>query len=139
MARFFMADPKVVREWLAKADEDLDFAKINLEEDNKFYSQICFHFQQAVEKYLKAFIVAYDLEFEKMHNLIVLLKICGKKDSSLLSLMEECELLNAAYIDTRYPVHWPTDYSKKKAVRLREAAEKIALIIKELLSKGGFV
>ena len=134
-----MADPKVVREWLAKADEDLDFAKINLEEDNKFYSQICFHFQQAAEKYLKAFIVAYDLEFEKMHNLIVLLKICGKKDSSLLSLMEECELLNAAYIDTRYPVHWPTDYSKKKAVRLLEAAEKIALVIKEILSKGGFV
>jgi hypothetical protein len=31
-----MADPKVVREWLAKADEDLDFAKINLEEEPFF-------------------------------------------------------------------------------------------------------
>src|SRR4030066_432903 len=134
-----MADPKVVREWLAKAGEDLDFAKINLEEDNKFYSQICFHFQQAVEKYLKAFIVAYDLEFEKMLNLIVLLKICGKKDSSLLSLMEECELLNAAYIDTRYPVHWPTDYSKKKTLEMQRAAEKIAEVIKRVLKRGRFI
>jgi len=100
-----MADPKVVKEWLDKADEDFNFARINLEEDNKFYSQICFHFQQAAEKYLKAFIVAYDLEFEKMHNLIILLKICGKKESSLLSLKDKCELLNTAYIDTRYPVH----------------------------------
>jgi HEPN domain-containing protein len=38
-----MADPTIVREWLSKADEDFSFAKINLEEDHKFYSQICFH------------------------------------------------------------------------------------------------
>jgi len=44
-----MADPIIVREWLSKADEDFNFAKINLEEDNKFYSQICFHFHQAAE------------------------------------------------------------------------------------------
>ena len=109
-----MADPRIVREWLIKVDEDFNFAKINLEEDHKFYSQICFHFQQSAEKNLKAYIVAYDLEFEKIHNLIALLKICGKKDASLLSLMEQCELLNTAYIDTRYPVYWPTDYSKEK-------------------------
>ncbi|MBS1127586.1 MAG: hypothetical protein H6Q93_1575 [Nitrospirae bacterium] len=59
-----MADPSIVREWLAKADEDYNFAKINLEDDHKFYSQICFHFQQAAEKFLKAYIAAYDLEFE---------------------------------------------------------------------------
>ena len=132
-----MADPSIVREWLSKADEDFGFAKINLEEDNKFYSQICFHFQQATEKYLKAYIAAYDLEFEKIHNLIALLKICGKKDASLLSLMEQCELLNTAYIDTRYPVHWPTDYSKEKTQRMQESASKVASAIKEILAKGG--
>ncbi len=42
-----MVHPKVVREWLTKADEDFNFAKVILEEDNKFYSQICFHFQQS--------------------------------------------------------------------------------------------
>ena len=131
-----MADSKVVKEWLTKADEDLDFAKINLEEDNKFYSHICFHFQQAAEKYLKAFIVAYDLEFEKMHNLIQLLKICSRKNPSLSSLTEQCELLNTAYIETRYPVHWPTDYSKEKTLKMQEAAEKIAHAIKDLLVKG---
>lgn len=45
-----MTDPSIVREWLFKADEDFNFAKINLEEDNKFYSQICFHFQRAAGK-----------------------------------------------------------------------------------------
>ena len=38
-----MVDPTVVREWLAKADDDYNFAKITLAEDNKYYSQICFH------------------------------------------------------------------------------------------------
>ncbi|MBI5286230.1 MAG: HEPN domain-containing protein [Deltaproteobacteria bacterium] len=130
-----MADPKVVKEWLNKADEDLNFAKINLKEENNFYAQICFHFQQAAEKYLKSFIVAYDLEFEKMHNLINLLKVCSKKEPSLLSLMDKCEALNTAYVDTRYPVHWPTDYSREKALRLQKAAEDIAQTIKGLLQK----
>jgi HEPN domain-containing protein len=134
-----MADPKIVREWINKAEEDYAFAKINLEGENKFYPQICFHFQQAAEKYLKAFIVAYDLEFEKMHNLINLLKICAKKEPSLLSLMNQCETLNTAYIETRYPVHWPTDFSKEKAVKFQNAAQEIARTVKETLRKGGFV
>lgn len=134
-----MADPKVVMEWLSKAEEDINFARDNLKERNNFYAQICFHFHQAVEKYLKSFIVAYDLEFEKMHNLINLLEICAKKDSSLLSLMSECEKLNTSYIDTRYPVHWPTDYTKEKALRFESYAEKIAKTVKELLRKGGYI
>ena len=134
-----MADPIIVKEWLGKADEDFNFARISLEERNNFYTQICFHFHQAAEKYLKAFIVAYDLEFEKMHNLIKLLNICAKKEPSLLSLMDKCESLNTAYIDTRYPVHWPTDYTKGKALKLREAAEKIAQTVKDLLKGGGYV
>jgi HEPN domain-containing protein len=134
-----MADPKIVREWLQKANEDFDFAEINLEEGKNFYGQISFHFHQATEKYLKSFIVAYDLEFEKTHNLMNLLRVCSSQDASLLSLMEECERLNTAYIDTRYPVHWPTDYSKDKAIGLKNDAEKIGRAIKKSLGKGGFV
>ncbi len=57
-----MADGSLVTEWLTKADEDFDFARVNLEERKNFFAQICFHFQQAAEKYLKAFIVAKELE-----------------------------------------------------------------------------
>ena len=64
------------------------------------------------------------------------MKICGKRDASLLSLMEQCEMLNTAYIDTRYPVHWPTNYSKEKAQKMQDAAGKIAQTVKEILEKG---
>ncbi len=47
-----MADPQLTQEWIDKAD---------------------------AEKYLKAFIIAHDLEFLKIHDLPVLLKTCLKK------------------------------------------------------------
>jgi HEPN domain-containing protein len=62
-----MAEPRVVDEWIKKAEEDYQFASSVLE-DSTFYAQICFHFHQAAEKYLKAFVVARDLEFQKIHG-----------------------------------------------------------------------
>ncbi|ODS34232.1 MAG: HEPN domain protein [Candidatus Scalindua rubra] len=131
-----MADPKIVNKWIKKADEDFNFADSNLKEESSFYAQICFHFHQAAEKYLKAFIVAFDLEFEKIHNLISLLEICSEKDKSLLSLSDDCEYLNTAYIDTRYPVHWPTHYTKEDALKAKKSAENISSTIKRFLSEN---
>jgi HEPN domain-containing protein len=52
-----MVEAAIIREWIAKADEDFDFALVNLEEGKPFAAQICFHFHQSAEKYLKAYIV----------------------------------------------------------------------------------
>jgi HEPN domain-containing protein len=128
-----MADRRIVQIWLDKADEDFNFASAALSEGNGFYAQICFHFQQAAEKFLKAFIVAHELKFEKQHNLIFLLETCAGKTPSLLALMPLCEFLNTSYIDTRYPVHWPVDYTKDKAVKAQAAAKDVAAMIRELL------
>ena len=69
-----MVDRRLVDEWLGKADEDFGFASINLDEDRPFFPQICFHFHQAAEKYLKAYIVANVLAFRKAHDLVLLLQ-----------------------------------------------------------------
>lgn len=69
-----MVDTKIVEEWISKADEDFEFAFLNLNEGKTFFAQICFHFQQASEKYLKAYIIGQELEFRKIHDLPVLLK-----------------------------------------------------------------
>jgi len=65
-----MVDRDVIKEWITKADEDFEFARLNLEEERRFFAQICFHFHQAGEKYLKAFIIANALEFRKIHDLL---------------------------------------------------------------------
>jgi len=119
-----MQKNKIFREWLKKAEEDFGFARINLKE-TKYYAQICFHFHQAAEKYLKAFIIANRLEFRPVHNLIELLNICKNKDRKIEDLEEACRYLNPFYIDTRYPVHWPAHYDKKIADNAMKSAKKI--------------
>ena len=131
-----MVDPAIIEEWIAKADEDFEFAKINLEENNPFYVQICFHFHQATEKYLKTYIIANDLPFSKIHDLPLLLKQCSSKNHSFLEFSEDCEYLAAFYIETRYPVHWPAQHAKKDAQRAFEAAENIRTLIKQELGSA---
>jgi HEPN domain-containing protein len=127
-----MADQQVVIEWLKKADEDFEFA-VSIIEDSTYYAQICFHFHQAAEKYFKSFIIAWDLEFKKIHDLPVLLKLCIDKEPSLKAVMDDCKFLNRFYIDTRYPVHWPTQYTKEEALKAKTATKNIRTIVKKNL------
>jgi HEPN domain-containing protein len=116
--------PEIAREWLEKAEEDYGFACVSIEETN-YFAQVCFHFQQAAEKYLKAFIVANKLEFRAVHNLLELLDICVQKEQGIEQLQDACHFLNPFYIDTRYPVHWPAYYDKDTAVKAKEMTIKI--------------
>ena len=128
-----MADPSIINEWLTKADEDFGFA-VSVIEDSTFYAQICFHFHQSAEKYLKSFIIAKNLEFKKIHDLLVLLKLCLTNEPRLKALYDDCKFLNRFYIDTRYPVHWPTRYTKKEAINAKMAAEHIRNVITSFIS-----
>jgi len=127
-----MVDPQLVQEWLNKADEDFGFADSVMKE-SLYFAQICFHFHQAAEKYLKAYIIAHDLEFQKIHDLPILLKICMQQDPGLQIILDHCKFLNRYYIDTRYPVHWPTSYDKEETQKAKLAAEDIRVMIKNRL------
>jgi HEPN domain-containing protein len=129
-----MADADIVREWLAKADEDFEFASIILAEGKPFSPQICFHFQQAAEKYLKACTVRYDLEFRKTHDLTLILKSLFDRDPGFQQLREDVEYLNVFYIDTRYPVHWPVSYSRDEARKALESASRIREFVRKAIS-----
>jgi len=128
-----MVDRDIIKEWITKADQDFEFARINLEEEKQFFAQICFHFNQSVEKYLKAFIIANRLEFRKTHDLHFLLKQCKSKDPSFSQLEDDCEYLTTFYIETRYPVHWPTIFSKEEAEKAYRSANNIRIFIKKKL------
>jgi HEPN domain-containing protein len=41
-----MINREIVEEWLARADDDFQFALINFKEGKTFFSQICFHLQR---------------------------------------------------------------------------------------------
>ena len=62
-----------VRQWLLKAEEDLNAAKSLVTYGDTFLSTVCFRSQQAAEKYLKAFLTNRQVEFPKTHDIDELL------------------------------------------------------------------
>lgn len=128
-----MVDRGIIREWLSKAEEDFQFANINLKEKKPFFAQICFHFHQSARKYLKAYIIANDLEFQKIHDLVLLVKICLSKEPSFERLKDDGEFLNTLYIDARYPVHWPTKFSESEGQKAFQASNRIKSLVLEKL------
>ncbi len=127
-----MAHKLVVMEWLYKADQDFGFAKHGLFSFPKgYYDQFCFFFQQAAEKYLKAYIVKYDLAFGKMHDLVKLLTICAKYNGSLTILEDDCKYLNAFYVETRYADEVFAIHTKDQAEQACVHAEKIQKYIRK--------
>ncbi|MCD5390634.1 HEPN domain-containing protein [candidate division NPL-UPA2 bacterium] len=127
-----MQNEEVVKEWIEKAEQDFGFASTIIEHTD-YFAQICFHFQQAAERYLKAFIIANGLEFRPVHNLLELLGICKQKEPGIEEIEEACRYLNAFYIDTRYPVHWPTQYDRETAVKARDSTEELKECIRSFL------
>lgn len=98
---------KLAKEWFDIGGNELGFAKAGFEELETFYPQICFQCQQAVEKYLKGFLVYNKRGFPKVHDLTQLLKLCAKIDKSFLKFLEEMDILSQYYLVSRYPLEYP--------------------------------
>lgn len=122
-----------VKHWLKKAENDL----ISVEHELSFPKQeiitdtVCFHAQQAVEKFLKAFLILNNYEFGNTHNLEYLLQLCGKFDKSILQY--ELGNLSSYAVNVRYPDdYYVTDYEDAvEAFNLAKTIkEKILLKIK---------
>ncbi len=109
-----------VRKWLIKADGDLKVAEneLGMPPAQKVTEAICFHAQQAAEKFLKAFLVAHKAEFGKTHNLEFLLDLCAKIEVDF----DEMDTKNLTFyaVEVRYPDEFYTP-------TLAEAEESVAI------------
>jgi len=59
---------ETVRKWILKAENDLKIAKDEIQTEDPATDAVCFHAQQCVEKYLKAFLVFNNKEIRKTHE-----------------------------------------------------------------------
>ena len=115
-----------IRQWLLKAEEDLLVANTLIAHDFSAKASICFHCQQAAEKYLKAFLIAHDKEFPKTHSIEYLLAACSTIDEAFKQV--DPVNLSDFGVGARYPgdVYLP---SKKEVLIYKD----IVLRIKELV------
>jgi HEPN domain-containing protein len=94
---------ELVKQWLERAEEDFAVAEHLLLSGTIFGGAICFHAQQAAEKFLKAFLVHKQIEFRKTHDLEELLELVAGENESLAASMEMASQLNPYGVEVRYP------------------------------------
>jgi HEPN domain-containing protein len=91
-----------IKNWLYRAREDLAVMKDLIDSNHEqFTSTICFHAQQAVEKYLKVFLIFHDVDFPRTHDVDFLLMECQKIDNNSFNL--DLKSLTEFGVSIRYP------------------------------------
>lgn len=107
-----------------KADHDLLNIRNNLLAARVPWDTVCFHAQQAGEKFLKAYLVARGVTPERTHDLVKLLSVCLTIDPSLSDLEAACVTLSAYGMFPRDPADID-DVDESDAHPLMAAAEHI--------------
>ena len=93
-----------LQQWKEIADDDFNLADFSAKNMWPIpYAIICFHCQQAVEKYLKWFLVLHDREPPKIHDLEELEKLCETIQPQFSSIYEKCCVLSGYAVQSRYP------------------------------------
>jgi HEPN domain-containing protein len=90
-----------VESWLEKAKRDLDSANRLIDIEPMILDNACFHCQQAIEKYLKAFLIYHGWDIERTHDIIYLLTQSEKFDVIFGSI--DPKNINAYAVQGRYP------------------------------------
>jgi HEPN domain-containing protein len=121
---------ELVRQWLARTDNDLETAKYLFASGRPFFSAICFHSQQAAEKYFKALLTWHQIEFPKTHDLELLLALIASTDSALASSLTGVDVLNPYGVEIRYPGDFPdtTDADAEEAMRLADKVQEVIFL-----------
>ena len=90
-----------IESWTNKAEHDLISAQRLLEIKPMILDTACFHCQQAVEKYLKAYLIYNELQIEKTHDIIFLLNQCANFDP-IFATIDPLDI-NSYAVNGRYP------------------------------------
>lgn len=121
-----------VKQWLFKANEDLLVVDKLTEYEIIATSSVCFHCQQAVEKFLKAFLIAHDIEIKRTHNIEFLLSECADIDLDFAHINPK-ELSDFG-VDARYPgdMYIPDD---SETIEYKQLAFEIKIFVESKISK----
>lgn len=131
-----MSKEENVQEWLEISEEDLDVANLCYKGSKYLYcAYLC---QQAVEKVLKALIVAMGELPNPIHNLYILAEDAEIDDSLTAEQTSFLKELSAYAIAARYPERKKKLYSLCKqgeAEKLLKSSEEMIKWVKEKVSE----
>ena len=90
-------------DWVRHAEADLRYARLGRNEPGILLNLVAFHAQQAIEKALKALLVADQVEFPRTHDLEELLAILRQAGRRCPAGLDQVKELTPMAVQTRYP------------------------------------
>ena len=124
-----MSDEQYIKEWVDKANKDIKAVE-KLRNEQDITEIVCFHCQQAVEKYLKALLIYNGEDIQKTHNIDFLLNKCKTYNPEFEEYIGNS--LSDYAVDLRYPdtQYIPTIDETEEAINLMY---KIIEIVKKMI------
>jgi HEPN domain-containing protein len=125
-------EQEYINSWIQKAEQDLKLVNIVFESEDTHipFNLVCYHCQQCVEKYLKAYLIFLNISFPKSHSIAHLIGIASKIDEEIGKL-NNAEKLTGYAIETRYP----DDFYMPSTEEVAEAVEIVNMVKKYVLLK----
>lgn len=115
------------RDWFHKAGLDMRRSEILLANDDA--EGAAFHLQQALEKYLKGYLIGKGWKLERIHDLEDLLDYAVEYDKRFETFRPLCQEITEYYIEERYPFLMSSKLSTDEVrLSLKKAKEFISEI-----------
>lgn len=118
-------------EWFERGRHDIETAQL-LFDERGYTDSIAYHIQQAIEKYLKGYLVLHGKRPPKIHELDTLLNRIGTFDDSFIDFLDLCEKASRYYIEARYPPGPPVEYEYEE---IKEDLDRAWELIKKVRAK----
>ena len=131
-----MRDPSqaLATRWFQKAENDLLNVANNLKAEWYASDTVCFHCQQAAEKYLKGFLAWHRMPFAKTHDLPELLKqIKQVAGADAETLSDYLFLLDPYSVSIRYPQEYEEEPDEAEVQEAVEAAYAVRAWVRSRL------
>jgi HEPN domain-containing protein len=121
---------EVIKQWIIKGDHDLGTARLTYLHIPEYLDTVTFHCQQAVEKYLKAYLIFQSTAFRFSHDLVYLLDLITQKDPDFENFYDEVSEIQGYAVEIRYP-NESTFLSDEKVDKAIFIAKKIRDFVTE--------
>ncbi|MGC8928890.1 MAG: HEPN domain-containing protein, partial [Myxococcota bacterium] len=121
-----------------KAENDLKIGKDEMLTEAPATDAVCFHMQQCIEKYLKAYLIFNGKEIRKTHDIAELISNCSEIDESFKTLLKpDIVKLTDYAVEIRYgeDFYFPSVDEAKEAI---EICEKVIEFTMNKLKEKGF-
>jgi HEPN domain-containing protein len=115
-------------DWFRIGDKEIKRAQYLLDGDD--LDGAAFNIQQALEKYLKGFLLSQGWELRRIHNLETLINEAAGYDSSFDQYRNDCQKITKYYFIERYPLMLSLDLTEDEVRDSLQRAEEIIAKIK---------